>query len=250
MSLTLVAFLPDSCTLLGKPWIIVSSINSNFWSCPSVLHLFTLSNTWAMTADLCGYGDKWRKRKGLSMECFDSRDPQRFEKHCFTTKGGNCSFSHSNRGFALPTCPVFHVPCTVCRRCGFLALHQCQRTPFLQSDTGFLFGRYGVASSLFPQSRTARTQVATFRAILLQPVPNKLFTTVVLFVSLSKKNFLHHQRLTRLHTTLSQCRTRFLTTSCFTFFLTLYRTFASRSCGDSFVFLASVDHAFILIRSD
>ena len=71
--------------------------------------------------------------------------------------------------FALPTHPVFHVPRIVCRRFGFRALHQCKRTALHQSDTGFRFGRCGVASSLFPQSRTARTKVAILRAILLQP---------------------------------------------------------------------------------
>ena len=62
-------------------------------------HLFTLSNTWAMTTDLCGYGDKWRTRTGW----IDSRDRHRFEKHCFTTKGGSCSFSHSKH---FSRCPL------------------------------------------------------------------------------------------------------------------------------------------------
>ena len=78
--------------------------------------------------------------------------------------------------FALSTRPVFHVPCTVCRRFGFRALHQCWRSALLLSDTGVWFGRCGVASSLFPQSGTARTKVATSRAILLQLVPSNLFT--------------------------------------------------------------------------
>ena len=51
----------DTCCFLArqlhgvrKPWIIASSISSNIWSCPSVLHLFTLSNTQAMTSKCVG----------------------------------------------------------------------------------------------------------------------------------------------------------------------------------------------------
>ena len=172
-------FLARQLRVARKPWTV------NIWLCPSVLHLSTLSNTWAMTTDLCGNGDKWRKRTGFLMWWTDSRDRHRFEKHCLTTKGGNYSFSHS-RLFALPSHPVFHVPRIVCRRLGFRTLHQCQRTALLQSDTGFSFGRCGFASSLFPQSRTAHTTVATLRAIVLQPVPSKFFTTVVLFDSQSR----------------------------------------------------------------
>ena len=133
--------------------------------------------------------------------------------------------------FALPSLSVFHVSRTVFRRFGFRALHQCQRTALLQSDTGVWFGRCGVACSLFPQSRTSHANVATSRAILLQPVPNKLFTTVALFVSHGKKNTVHHRRLTRLHTyntTLSQRRTRILATSHRTF-IYMESQFASRS---------------------
>ena len=65
-------------------------------------------------------------------------------------------------------------------------------------ERGVWFGRCGVASSLFPQSRTTRGKVATSRTISLQPVPCKFFTFFVLFVSHSKKISLHHRRLTRL----------------------------------------------------
>ena len=75
--LTVVVSSPDSCTL---------SWSSNIWSCPSVLQLVTMPNTWAMTADLCGYGDKWRKRPGLLMGWIDSRDQHRFAKHGFKNK--------------------------------------------------------------------------------------------------------------------------------------------------------------------
>ena len=42
-----------------RPRIIVSSKSSHLRSCPSVLQLVTPPNTWAMTSDLCGHGDKW-----------------------------------------------------------------------------------------------------------------------------------------------------------------------------------------------
>ena len=94
--------------------------------------------------------------------------------------------------FAFPTRPVFRVPCTV-STLWLSCFPPLPENILLQSDTGFWHGRYGVARNLFPQSRTARTKVSTSRAILLQPVPSKLFTTVVLFVSHHKKNFLHHR---------------------------------------------------------
>ena len=47
-----------------------------------------------MTTELCGYGDKCRKRTGHLMGWIDSRDRHRFAKHCQTTKGGSCSVSH------------------------------------------------------------------------------------------------------------------------------------------------------------
>ena len=65
----------------------------------------------------------------------DSRDRHRCAKHCLTTKGGNCSSSHKKHFSRCPPRPVFHVPCIVCRRFGFRALHQCWRTALLQSDT-------------------------------------------------------------------------------------------------------------------
>ena len=113
----------DTCCFLArqlhvarKPWSISSSSSSNIWSCPSVHHLSTLSNTWVMITDLCGYGDKWRTRAGLLMVTL--------QKHCFTTKGGNCSFSHSKHFFAFapPTHSALFVDAF-----GFRALHQCQR---------------------------------------------------------------------------------------------------------------------------
>ena len=66
----------------------MSANSSNIWSCSSVLLLFALPNTLAMTTDLCGYGDKWRTRAGLFMGWIDSRDRHRFATHCLTTKGG------------------------------------------------------------------------------------------------------------------------------------------------------------------
>ena len=81
----------------------------------------------------------------------DSRDRHRFAKHCLTTKGGSCSFSRSKHFSRCPTR----------RRFDFRALHWCQRTALLESDTRVWFGRYGERSSLFPQFRTARTNHLT-----------------------------------------------------------------------------------------
>ena len=113
------------------------------------------------------------------------------------------------------------------------------------------FGRGCVASSLFPESRTARTKAATSRAMLHQPVPSKLFTTVVLSVSHSEKNFLHHRRLTRSITIRHFHRAGHVFPYNFTFTVfDVESQFASRSCGDSIIFFASVDHAFVLMKSD
>ena len=99
----------DTCCFLARqlhvtrtPWIIVSSSRNNIWSYPFVRQLFTLSNTWAMTTDLCGYGDKWRKRTGFLMGWIDSRDRRRFAKQCSTTQGGHCSLSQSQRFSRCP----------------------------------------------------------------------------------------------------------------------------------------------------
>ena len=79
------------------------------------------------------------------MGWIDSRDRHRFEKHCFTKRCGECSLHAFKAFYALPHPPS--VP---------RALHQCQRTALL------LIRDSGAASSLFPQSRTARTKVGTF----------------------------------------------------------------------------------------
>ena len=117
--------------------------------------------------------------------------------------------------FVLPTFPVFHVPCIVCRRFGFHALHQCQITALFQCDMGLWFGRCGVARSLFPQSETGRTNV-TLRAILRQVVPKKLFSFLCLA---QQKEFLAPSlaHVVAYNTTLSQSRTRVFTTSHCTF---------------------------------
>ena len=132
----------DTCCFLArqlhvapKPWIIASSSSSNIWSCPSVLQLFTLSNTCAMTTDLCGYGDKWRKRTGLLMGWIDSRDRHRFAKHCLKNKRWQIVPSRMKSIFRVARPPsVRRTP--HCRRFAFRALHQCARTAFLQSATG------------------------------------------------------------------------------------------------------------------
>ena len=99
--------------------------------------------------------------------------------------------------FVLPTHPVFHVHHTVDALAFVLSTSAREQPSSSLILDSFWFRRCGVASSLLPQSRTARTKATTSRAILLQPAPSKLFTTVVLFVSHSKKNSLHHRRLTR-----------------------------------------------------
>ena len=77
----------DTCGFLARQlhkarrtWIIIASSNNKIWFCPLVLQLVTLPNTWAMTAELGGYGDKWRKRSGLLMGWVDSRDRHPYAK--------------------------------------------------------------------------------------------------------------------------------------------------------------------------
>ena len=146
---------------------------------------------------MCVWGTNGKNELGFSWDGLTHEIDIALQKHCFTKKGGNCSFSHSKHFSRCPPAQCSTYPAPVCRRFGFRVLRQCQRTALLQSDTEVWFGRGCVASSLFPESRTARTKAATSRAILHQPVPSKLFTTVVLSVSHSEKNFLHHRRLTR-----------------------------------------------------
>ena len=61
--------------------------------------------------------------------------------------------------------------------------------------------RFSTYPALFVDALAFVLSTSTSRAILLQPVPSKLFTTVVLLVTHSKNNLLHHRRLTRLHST-------------------------------------------------
>ena len=127
-------FLARQMHVARERWIIVSSSSSNNWSCPSVLHLVTLSNTWVMTTDLCGYGETWRKhtrllmRSGLTQEIYIA-----LKKTLLHNKRLQLFLLAFEAFFTLPTHPVFHVPSTVCRRFGFRAFHQCKRTALLQS---------------------------------------------------------------------------------------------------------------------
>ena len=114
-------------------------------------------------------------------------------KHCLTTNRWQLFFLPFEAFFALPTHPVFHVHRTVCRRFVFraLSLHQCQRTALLHSVTGVCSGRCGVGEQSASRSLELHVRkVATSRAILLQPVPSKLFMKVVLFVSHNKMHLL------------------------------------------------------------
>ena len=185
--LTLVASSPDSCTLLGNTGFCVSSSCSNTWSFPSVLQLFTLSNRRAMTTDV------WVWRQMASTKCIALLNIALHRKMATVP-------SHIHNIFSVAHTPS--VPRTLhCLSTLSLSCSPSVKTALFQSDTGFWCARCGTASSVFPQGRTARAEVATSRAILLQAVPSQLFTTVLLFVSENKKNFLHHRRLTRLHTT-------------------------------------------------
>ena len=139
--------------------------------------------------------------------------------------------------FALPTFPVFHVPShCLSTLLAFSALHQCQRTALLQSDTGVWFGRCGVS-----------------RAILHQPVPSKLFTIVVLFVSQSHTaNIILAPSTTHAHymqdDTFIEPDT-YPHNFTFLLFLTLNRTLLLEVVVTPF-FFAYVDHAFVLMRSN
>ena len=143
----------------------------------------------------------------------DSRDLHRFEKQCCTTKGGSCSVSHPKQFSRCPPAQCSTCPAPFVDALAFVLSTSAREHP--SSSLIRSCGDVGVASSLFPQFRTVRTKVATLRAILLQPVPSKLFTTVVLFVSHSKK-FLHHRRLMRVQTTCLQAPKIDCTLSCVT----------------------------------
>ena len=103
---------------------------------------------------------------------------------------------------ALPTHPVFLVPCTFFVDAFTFVLSTSAReqpSSCLIRDSGL---GDGVQRAVCYRSLELHAQRwPPFRAILLQPMPSKWFTTVVLVVSHSKKNVLHHRRLTRLHTT-------------------------------------------------
>ena len=147
-----------------------------------------------------------------------------------------------------PTHPVFQVHRTVCRRFGFRAHHQCQRTALLQSDTGFWFGQFGVASSLFPQSRTARGRWPPHEpSCIISPCQ----------ASCSPQLFHSFQTAKRISCTIDDSRgytqhDTFTEPDTFPHNLAFHieSQFASRSCGDSIIFIASVGHAFELMRSD
>ena len=139
-ALTPVASLPDSCTLLGNRGQMHRPCSSNIWSCP--LFLPSVHTVKHLGHD---YGFAWvletngESVRGISWVGLTRGDLHRFEKHCFNNKRWQLFSYRFRRIFRVcPPNPVFHVPCTVCRRFGFRALHQCQRTVFLQSDTGGL----------------------------------------------------------------------------------------------------------------
>ena len=61
-------FLARQLHVARKPEIFVSSSSSNIWSRPSVFQLFTLSNAWGMTTDLCGYTCRIRTGASHAMD--------------------------------------------------------------------------------------------------------------------------------------------------------------------------------------
>ena len=169
---------------------------------------------------VCGYGDKWRKRIGL----------------------GICSFSHSKHFSRCTTHRVFYVSCTVCRRLTRRALHQCQRTALLRSETGVMFGRCGL------ELHVRRWP------------PHKPFCFRPCHASCSRQFFSLSQAAKRISCTIDDSRgytQHDIFTepdTCphsFTFrVFDIESQFVSRSCGGSIIFFASVDHAIALMRSD
>ena len=163
-SLTLVACLPHSCTLLGNHGFSYRQSSSNIWSCPSLSASCSRCQTLGPgLQSLCWYGDTWRKHTRIFMESTDSRHLHRFEKN----------IASQQKVAIVPSCvrSMFRVahPPSVPRKPHCLStlwLSCCppvqERTALLQSDTGIWFGRCGVASSLFPQSWAALTKVAIF----------------------------------------------------------------------------------------
>ena len=147
-----------------------------------------------MTTELCGYGDKWRKRTGHLMEWIDSRDRHRFAQHRFSKKCCICSFSRSKH---FSRCPS--IQCSTYRALFVDALPSVlsisareQPSSNLVRDWFWWFQR-----AFCPRS------FEVGRAILLSPCQ----------ASRSRPSMTHEIAY---NTPLSQSRTRFLTTSRFT----------------------------------
>ena len=175
------------------------------------------------------------------MQWIDSRDLHRFEKHCFT-KSGNCSLSRSKHFERCPPTQCSTYPALFVYALTFVPREQPSSS--LIRDSGL-----GVASSLFPPSRTARTKVG-------EPSCSSPCQA-----SCSRQLFSLSQTTKRIPCTIDDSRGHiqqaiFTEPDMFPYnfmfhrFVVFASQFASRSCGHSINFSASVNHAFVLIKSD
>ena len=183
-------FLARQLHIARKPWINESSSRSHTWSCPSVLQLATLPNTWAITTDLCGHGDKWRKRTRLPTGWIDSRDLHRFAKTSIHSKRWQLFLVAFEALCALPTHSVFHVPCALCRRFGCRALHQCQKTALIrESGLGDVVWRAVCSRSL--ELRVRRW--TPHEPSCFSPCQASCSRQLFIFCLPQQKNFLRHR---------------------------------------------------------
>ena len=79
-----------------------------------------------------------------------------FAKHCFTTKGGNCSFSHSKHFSRCSPAQCSTHSALFVDALAFVLSTSARGTALFHFDTEAWFGGCAVASKVSPQSRTAR----------------------------------------------------------------------------------------------
>ena len=152
--------------------------------------------------------------------------------------------------FTLATHPVFHVPRTVCPRFGFRAFQQCKRTALLQS-IGILVWAVWCSEQSVPAVSNCTHEGGHLTSHLASALSKQDVHDSCSLCLTQQKDFLHHRRLTRWHTTRHFHRAGHVSLQLHVSqFLGIWIQFPSRSCGNSIIFVVSVDYAFVLMRSD
>ena len=246
-------FLTRQLYIARKPWIIASSSSSNLWSCslclPSDHTVKHLGHDYRFCVGMETDGENelgfsWG---GLTQEIYIA-----LKTHCLTNRRWQLYLLAFEAFFALPTSPVFHVPCTVCRRVGFRTLHRCQSTALLQSPTGSLVQAMWCSAQSVPAVSDCTYEGGHITSHLASPGQESCSRQLFSLSRTAKRKECLAPSTTHavtINTTLPQSPTRIHTTSQLTVF-EIDSQLASRSSGDSIIFLASVHHAFVLVRSD